>query len=162
MNGKSFSLTKLLHDILSSNISINSWRDFEQLVVKCCKEQDPGCIHNKDTDPDVTLRNGYGIEAKSVGSYVRGINLNSAAPDPNTFYVIGYCDKKIKNVAIVSGANYHCKEIVDLSETNTSLQSLSNKRVRYRTRIMWQIQSPFETWGLGNFIVDKFGKLTHC
>ena len=88
----------------------------------------------------------------------RGINLNSAAPDPNTFYVIVYHYKgKIKNVAIVSGQNFYCPEIADIKQTNTRLRTLSNKNLRYRTRIMWQIRSPFEIWGKGNFVVDKLG-----
>jgi hypothetical protein len=163
VDSKAFSLTKLLHDILGSDVKIKRWQDFENLVVSSCKLQDPKCIRNKDVDPDVTLTNGYGIEAKSISSTTRGINLNSAAPDSQTFYVVGHCSSnKVKHVAIVSGANFYCSEIDDLKKTNTSLRKLSNAKVHYRTRIMWQIVSPFETWGVGNFIVDKLGKVTHC
>ena len=160
---KAFSLTKLLHDILNAGVRIRRWQDFENLVVKACAEQDPDCVHNRDVDPDVTLTCGYGIEAKSIASTTRGINLNSAAPDANTYYVIGYCrSQKVTYVAIVSGANFYCEEIENLKKTNTSLRKLSNDKVRYRTRIMWQIISPFETWGVDNFIVDKLGKVTRC
>lgn len=163
MQNQTFSLSKLLHDILSADTKINRWQDFEALVVKCCKIQDPNCIHNKDCDPDVTLSNGYGIEAKSTSRAFRGINLNSAAPNPKTYYVIGYfTNKKVQKVAIVCGANYYCKEIEELTTTNTSLQKLSNNKIRFRTRIMWQITSPFATWGNQNMIVDKFGKVTRC
>lgn len=158
---RTFSLTKLLHDVLAAGASINRWQDFEELVARCCKQQDPSCIRNKDSDPDVTLANGYGIEAKSITNPTRGINLNSAAPCPKTFYVIGHCDRgRVRNVAIISGVNFYCPEIEELKKVNTSLQNLSNSKLRYRTRIMWQIASPFETWGKGSFIVDKFGKVT--
>jgi hypothetical protein len=161
MDNKTFSLTKLLHDILGSNAKIGRWQDFEQLVANCCLQQDPNCTRNRETDPDITLSNGFGIEAKSISSSVRGINLNSAAPDPKTFYVIGHCSSsKVKSVAIVSGANFYCAEIEEIRKTNTSLRALSNSKVRYRTRIMWQIKSPFETWGSGSFIVDSLGRVT--
>ena len=163
MDSKAFSLTKLLHDVLDADVRIGRWQDFENLVVSACRQQDPNCIRNKDIDPDVTLTNGYGIEAKSIGSTTRGINLNSAAPNAQTFYIIGHCNRqRIKHVAIVSGANFYCSEIDELKKINTSLRDLSNAKVRYRTRIMWQIISPFETWGVGNFIVDKLGKVTQC
>lgn len=162
VESKTFSLTKLLHDVLASDTKITAWQDFESLVVRCCKQQDPRCVRNKDTDPDVTLTNGYGIEAKSVSNPTRGINLNSAAPDPKTFYVIGHCNGSVKHVAIVSGSNFYCPEIENLKKVNTSLQNLSNRKLRFRTRIMWQIASPFETWGMGSFIVDKFGKVTRA
>lgn len=104
---------------------------------------------------------GIGIEAKSISSPTRGINLNSASPDPNTFYVVAYHrGGKIKNVAIVSGANFYCPEIAEIKKVNTSLQTLSNRYLRYRTRIMWQMKSPFEIWGVGNFVVDKKGAVT--
>ncbi len=159
MDNRAFSLTKLLHDILQSDVVIKRWQDFEQLVVRSCKAQDPSCIHNHDTDPDVLLSNGLGIEAKSTSSLVRGINLNSASPNPNTFYVIAHHKGQIKHVAIVSGASFHCPEINEIQKVNTSLQKLSNPYIRYRTRIMWQMKSPFEIWGVDNFIVDQRGKV---
>jgi len=161
MDNRSFSLTKLLHDILQSNIVIKRWQDFEQLVVQACKTQDPNCIHNTDTDPDVLLSNGLGIEAKSTSSLVRGINLNSAAPNPNTFYVIAHYRGRVQHVAIVSGASFYCSEIDEIQKVNTSLQTLSNPYIRYRTRIMWQMKSPFEIWGIGNFIVNQRGQVIH-
>lgn len=158
MYKRGFSLTQLLHELVSSNRRINRWQDIEQLVVELCKKQDPKAIHNTDIDPDVSLSVGIGVEAKSTTSITRGINLNSAAPSPNTFYVIIYHRSgKIKNVAIVSGQNFYCPEITEISKTDTTLQDLSNKHLRYRTRIMWQVQSPFAIWGKGNFIVDKLG-----
>lgn len=160
MNKRGFSLTQLLNELVSSDRVIKRWQDLEQLVVELCRRQDPRSLHNSDRDPDVSLSNGYGIEAKSTSSLTRGIHLNSAAPDPNTFYVIAYYTRgRIKNVAIVSGHNFFCPEIVKIKETNTSLQNLSNKNLRYRTRIMWEIKSPFEIWGVGNFIVDKLGNV---
>lgn len=160
---KAFSLTKLLHDILSADVKIKRWQDFEDLVVASCKLQDPKCIHNRDVDPDVTLSCNFGIEAKSIKSPTRGINLNSAAPDANTFYVVGYyAQQRVKNVAIVSGGNYHCAEIQEYKKMDTSLRTLSNPNIRVRTRVMWQVKTPFEIWGVDNFIVDKFGKVTHC
>ena len=160
---KSFSLKKLLYDILETPRVVKKWQDFEQIVADCCKLQDPNCVHNTKTDPDVLLSNGVGIEAKSTSSSGRHINLNSAAPNPNTYYVIGYYrGGKIKNVAIVCGANYDCKEIDDLRGFNTSYRDSSNRHVRYRTRIMWDICSPFDTWGLSNFIVDHLGKVAFC
>lgn len=154
----SFNLPQLLHDILRINTPIQKWQDFEQIVVKCCKFQDPRAIHNIETDPDILLSNGLGIEAKSTTSLTREINLNSAAPDPNTYYVVAYHYKtNIKNVAIVSGQNFYCPEIIEIRKTNTRLRILSNKFLRYRTRIMWQVKSPFEIWGRGNFIVDQLG-----
>ena len=158
MDKRGFSLTQLLHEIVSSDQIIKRWQDLEELVVTCCQRQDPKAVHNVETEPDVSLSNGIGIEAKSTTSMTREINLNSAAPDPNTFYVIAYHYKgKIQNVAIVSGQNFYCPEIVEIKKTNTRLRELSNKNLRYRTRIMWQIKSPFETWGKGNFVVDKLG-----
>ncbi len=158
MDKRGFSLTQLLRELVSSDRTIKRWQDLEQLVVELCKRQDPKAIRNTEREPDVSLSNGLGIEAKSTSSLTRGIHLNSAAPDPNTFYVIAYYTReRIKNVAIVSGHNFYCPEIADIKQTNTSLQSLSNKNLRYRTRIMWEIKSPFEIWGTGNFIVDKLG-----
>lgn len=158
MDKRGFSLTQLLHELVESKQRIKRWQDLEQLVVECCRKQDPKAIHNVDTDPDVSLSNGIGIEAKSTASITRGINLNSAAPNPNTYYVVAYHHRgKIKNVAIVSGQNFYCPEIASIKQTNTSLRELSNKNLQYRTRIMWQIRSPFEIWGRGNFVVDKLG-----
>lgn len=158
MNKRGFSLTQLLYDLVGSDRQITKWQDLEQLVVELCQKQDPKAIHNTETDPDVSLSVGIGIEAKSTTSISRGINLNSAPPDANTYYVIVYHrNGKIKNVAIVSGQNFYCPEIAEISATNTRLQNLSNKYLRYRTRIMWQVHSPFEIWGKGNFIVDKHG-----
>ncbi len=158
MNKLGFSLTQLLHEMVSSKKIIKRWQDLEQLVVECCRKQDPRARHNVDTDPDVSLTNGIGIEAKSTASMTRAIHLNSAAPDPNTFYVVAYHQQgQIKNVAIISGQNFYCPEIVEIKKTNTSLRELSNKNLKYRTRIMWQMRSPFEIWGKGNFIVDKHG-----
>lgn len=158
MDKRGFSLTQLLHELVESEQHIKRWQDLEQLVVECCRKQDPKAIHNVDTDPDVSLSNGIGIEAKSTTSMTRDINLNSAAPNPNTFYVVAYHQKgKIKNVAIVSGQNFYCPEIVNIKQTNTSLRALSNKNLRYRTRIMWHMRSPFEIWGRGNFVVNQLG-----
>lgn len=158
MDKRGFSLTQLLHELAESDQHIKRWQDLEQLVVACCRKQDPKAKHNIDTDPDVSLSNGIGIEAKSTTSMTRDINLNSAAPNSNTFYVVAYHKKgKIKNIAIVSGQNFYCPEIADIKQTNTSLRGLSNKNLRYRTRIMWQMRSPFEIWGKGNFIVNKLG-----
>ena len=158
MNKQGFSLKQLLHELVTSDKNIRKWQDLEQLVVECCRRQDPNAVHNTETDPDVLLSNGFGIEAKSTTSMARGINLNSAAPDPKTFYVVAYYSRgKIKNVAIVSGQNFYCPEIAEIKKTNTRLQTLSNRHLRYRTRIMWQMQSPFEIWGKGNFVVDKHG-----
>jgi len=158
MNKQGFSLTQLLHELVSSKKIIKKWEDLEQLVVECCRKQDPKAKHNTETDPDVSLTNGVGIEAKSTGSLTRSINLNSAAPDPKTFYVVAYHrGGKIQNVAIVSGHNFYCPEIAEIKKTNTSLRPLSNKNLQYRTRIMWQMRSPFEIWGRGNFVVDKLG-----
>lgn len=160
MEKRGFSLTQLLHELVSSDQVIKRWQDLEQLVVGLCKRQDPQAIHNVDRDPDVSLSNGYGIEAKSTSSLSRGIHLNSAAPDPNTFYVIVYyTGGRIKNVAIVSGQNFYCPEIAEIKKINTSLQKLSNKYLRYRTRVMYEVTSPFEIWGTGNFIVDKLGNV---
>ena len=162
MNDKrGFSLTQLLHDIATSDVTIKRWQDLENLVVACCKKQDPDCVHNRETDPDVSLSNGIGIEAKSTSSLTRGLNLNSAAPDPNTYYVIVYHKKwKIKNVAIVSGLLFQDPEIVKYKKIDTRLRSLSNRYLRVRTRVMWEMMSPFEIWGVGNFVVDKFGAVT--
>ena len=163
MDKHGFDLAQLLHDILSTDRRITKWQDIEKLVVECCKRQDPRAIHNTETDPDVSLSNGYGIEAKSTTSPTRGINLNSAAPDPNTFYVVAYYYRgRIRNVAIVSGQNFYCPEIAEIKKTDTALRPLSNKFLRYRTRIMWQMKSPFEIWGRGNFIVDKLGRVKRC
>ena len=130
--------------------------------MKCCKTQDPACVHNTETDPDVLLSCGIGIEAKSIGSTTRGINLNSAAPNPDTYYVVGYCyTKSLKKIAVVSGANFYSSEIEELKKVNTSLRNLSNQKVRYRTRIMWQIVNPFSLWSVDNFIVDKNGKVVY-
>lgn len=158
MDKRGFSLTQLLHELVDSNQRIKRWQDLEQLVVECCRRQDPEAVHNVETEPDVALSNGIGVEAKSTTSLTRGINLNSAAPDPNTFYVVVYHQRgKIKNVAIVSGKFFYCHEIAEYKKIDTSLQPLSNKYLRVRTRVMWQMRSPFEIWGRGNFIVNHLG-----
>jgi len=160
MNKHGFDLAQLLYDVVNSDRRIKRWQDLEQLVVECCKRQDPAAVHNTEVDPDVSLSNGFGIEAKSTTSLTRGINLNSAAPDPRTFYLVAYhSGSKIRNVALVSGQNFYCPEIVEIKKTNTRLQALSNQFLRYRTRIMWQMKSPFEIWGRGNFVVDKLGNV---
>lgn len=160
MNKDGFSLKQLLYDIVGSDATIKKWQDLEKVVVACCKRQDPQAVHNTETDPDVSLSNGFGIEAKSTTSLTRGINLNSAAPDPKTFYVVAYYYRsRIRNVAIVSGQNFYCPEIAEIKKTDTRLQTLSNQFLRYRTRIMWQMKSPFEIWGRGNFVVDKLGNV---
>ena len=157
---KAFNLRKLLQDILNADKAINSWQDFEKLVLESCRKQDPKCIFNKDKDPDILLSNGYGIEAKSIKSKKRGVNLNSSAPNSKTYYVVGYCsNKKVKNIAIICGINYLSLEIKNLQKTNTKLQSLSNPYLKYRTRIMWQIENPFLVWGNTNFIVNHCGKI---
>lgn len=155
---ETFSLQKLVHDIRASQIQIQSWKDFEALLYKLAKVQDTKCYRNVESSPDVQLSNGFGLEAKLIGSTTRDINLNSAAPDPNTFYVIAYCPRRvIRDIAIVSGANYFSPEIEEIETTNTSLRDLNNKLLRYRTRIMWQLKSPFVTWGMGHYVVDEFG-----
>jgi len=160
MNKHSFDLLKLLHDLVGSDCKIRKWQDLEQLVVNCCRKQDPKARHNTETDPDVSLTNGFGIEAKSTTSLTRSINLNSAAPDPKTYYAVVYhAGQRIKNVALVSGELLYCPEIADIKKTNTGLRPLSNKFLKYRTRIMWQMQSPFETWGKGSFVADKNGEI---
>ena len=160
MNNNGFDLRQLLHDMVNADCRIKRWQDLEQLVVECCRRQDPGATHNTETDPDVSLTNGFGVEAKSTTSLTRGINLNSAAPCPKTFYAIAYhSGGKIRNVALISGENFFCPEIVEIKKTNTRLQTLSNQFLKFRTRIMWQIKSPFEIWGRGNFVVDKLGNV---
>jgi len=156
MSKDGFDLAQLLYDIVNSTRQIRRWQDVEQIVVDCCKKQDPGAIHNHETDPDVLLSNGFGIEAKSTSSLTRGINLNSAAPCRKTFYAVVYhSGGRVKNVALVNGQNFYCSEIAEICKTNTRLRQLSNQFVRYRTRIMWQVDSPFKIWGKGNFVVDK-------
>ena len=153
-----FSLTQLLHELVASEHPIKQWQDVEQLVVDCCRKQDPKAKHNVETDPDVSLTNGIGIEAKSTTSATRDLNLNSAAPNPNTYYVIAYHQKaRIKNIAIVSGKFLYCHEIAEYKKINTSLRILSNPYLRVRTRVMWQMRSPFDIWGKGNFIVNAQG-----
>jgi hypothetical protein len=155
---ESFSLQKLVHDIKTSEIQVQSWKDFEALIYKLARVQDTRCYRNVESSPDVQLSNGFGLEAKLIGSPTRDINLNSAAPDPKTFYVVAYCPSKtIRDIAIVSGANFFSPEIEEIETTNTSLRDLSNKLLRYRTRIMWQLKSPFVIWGRGHYVVDEFG-----
>jgi hypothetical protein len=154
-------MTQLLHSLASSDREVRRWQDVEALVVDCCRQQDPKCVHNKETDPDVKLSNGWGVEVKSTTSLTRGINLNSAAPDSHIFYAfVYYRFGKIKNVGIVSGANFFCQEVEEIKKVNTSLRKLSNPHVKYRTRIMWQVKSPFEIWGVGNFVVDNKGAVS--
>jgi hypothetical protein len=162
MNDKrGFSLTQLLHDVSSSDVTMKRWQDLENLVVKYCKKQDPNCIHNRETDPDVSLSNGIGIEVKTTTSLTRGLNLNSAAPDPNTYYIVVYHQKwKIKNIAIISGLLLQDPEIAEYKKIDTRLRSLSNRYLRVRTRVMWEMRSPFEIWGTGNFVVNKKGGVT--
>ncbi len=155
---ETFSLQKLVHDIKVSNIQIQNWKDFEALIYRLAKVQDTKCFRNIESSPDVQLSNGFGLEAKLIGSSTRDINLNSAAPDPKTFYVIAHCPRRvIRDIAIVSGANFFSPEIEEIETTNTSLRNLINKHLRYRTRIMWQLKSPFSIWGLGHYVVDEYG-----
>lgn len=161
MDTRTFSMTQLLHALVTSDCQIKRWQDVEDLVVRCCRDQDPKCIQNKETDPDVSLTNGWGIEVKSTTSLHRGINLNSAAPDSRVFYAFVYhSGGKIKNVAVVSGQNFYCSEVERIKKINTSLRALSNPHVKFRTRIMWQVRSPFDIWGVGNFVVDEKGAVS--
>ena len=154
-------MTQLLHALVSSEDKIKDWRSAEKLIMRCCKEQDPRCTYNKETDPDVRLSNGWGVEVKSTTSLMRGINLNSAAPDSRTFYAfVYYRGGRIKNVALVCGSNFYCHEIDKIKKVNTSLRKLSNPNVKFRTRIMWQVRSPFDIWGIGNFVVDNKGAVS--
>jgi hypothetical protein len=158
-----FSLQKLLFDIKSHKEKLPHWKDFEELVGKSCKIQDPSCRRNYESSPDVTLSNGFGIEAKIISKIDRDINLNSASPDPKIYYIIAFCpDGELKDIAAISGANFFSPEIKIIEQTNTSLRDLQNKYLRYRTRIMWQIKSPFIIWGRGNFVVDALGKVKTC
>lgn len=155
---ETFSLQKLVHDITKNDIRLTHWKDFELLLFRAARLQDVRCRRNADSSPDVELTNGYGLEAKLIGSLTRDINLNSASPDPKTYYVVGYCPNKvIKDIAIVSGANFFSPEIEEIETTNTSLRDLDNKYLRYRTRIMWQLKSPFVIWGRGYYAVNEFG-----
>lgn len=155
---ETFSLQKLVHDIKTSEIKITHWKDFEALIYKLAKVQDTRCQRNVESSPDIQLSNGYGLEAKLIGSTTRDINLNSTAPDPKTFYVVAYCPRqRILDMAIVSGANFFSPEIEEIEMTNTSLRDLSNRHLRYRTRIMWQLKSPFVVWGRGYYVIDEFG-----
>jgi len=156
-----FSLQKLIHDIRVSQTKINHWKDFETLIHRLAKVQDTRCRRNTETSPDVILSNGYGLEAKIISKLTRDINLNSASPDPTVFYIIAHCPKNtMRDIAIVSGANFFSPEIEEIEKTNTSLRDLSNQYLRYRTRIMWQLKSPFLIWGRGHYVVDEFGKKT--
>jgi hypothetical protein len=158
-----FSLKKLIFDLRASDQKINHWKDFENLVYQACRIQDPRCKRNFETSPDIVLSNGFGIEAKIINKIDRDINLNSAPPDPNTYYLIGYVpDDVIKDVMAVSGGNFFSPEITEIEQTNTSLRKLQNRYLRYRTRIMWQIKSPFVIWGFGSAVVDKFGQVKTC
>lgn len=153
-----FSFQKLVHDIKTGNVQIPHWKDFELLIYRLARVQDTKCRRNTESSPDVQLSNGFGLEAKMISSTTRDINLNSTAPDPKTFYVVAYCPHKvIRDIAIVSGANFFSPEIEQIELTNTSLRDLKNKYLRYRTRIMWQLKSPFLIWGRGNYVVDEFG-----
>ncbi len=155
---ETFSLQKLVHDIRASENKITHWKDLEELLYKLAKVQDTRCTRNIESSPDVQLSNGYGLEAKLIGSTTRDINLNSTAPDPKTFYVVAHRPRQsIKDIAIVSGANFFSPEIEEIETTNTSLRNLNNKYLRYRTRIMWQLKSPFLIWGMGYYLVDEFG-----
>lgn len=160
MEKHGFSLSQLLHDLVTIEKKITKWQDVEQFVVDCCRIQDPKAIHNIEREPDVLLSNSFGIEAKGTKSTTRSIHLNSAAPDPKTFYaIIHHANQKVKNVALVSGQILFCKEIEEINKINTSNRPLSNPYVTYRTRVMWEITSPFQIWGIGNFVVDKEGKV---
>lgn len=155
---ETFNLQKFVHDIRTNETKIRSWKDFEELIYRLAKVQDTRCRRNIESSPDVQLSNGYGLEAKLIGSPTRDINLNSSAPDPRTFYVVAYFNRnKIHDIAIVSGANFFSSEIEEIETTNTSLRDLSNKLLRYRTRIMWQLRSPFVIWGRGHYVIDEFG-----
>ena len=158
-----FSLQKLIFDIRADTAKIKHWKDYEQLVYRACYIQDSQCRRNFETSPDVRLSNGFGIEAKIISKIDRDINLNSASPDSKIYYLVAYCPhEKIEDVIAVSGANFFSPEIEEIEKTNTSLRDLSNRYLRYRTRIMWQIKSPFVIWGRGNSVVDSLGQVKTC
>jgi hypothetical protein len=158
---ETFSLQKLVHDIKSYQPRTKNWKDFETLVYDLAKLQDTKCRRNRETSPDVELSNGFGLEAKLIASTNRDINLNSSAPDPKTYYIIAHCpQQKIKDIAIVSGQNFFSPEIHNIQSINTSLRNLENKYLRYRTRVMWQLRSPFTIWGRGTYVIDEFGVKT--
>ena len=160
---ETFSLQKLIFDIKSSDQKIKGWKDFENLIHRVCQIQDPRCQRNYEESPDIKLSNGFGIEAKIVSRIDRDINLNSASPNPKIYYVIAYCPHEdIRHIAAISGANFFSPEIEEIEKTNTSLRDLKNRYLRYRTRIMWQIKSPFAIWGPGNFVVDRLGQVRTC
>lgn len=158
---ETFSLKKLIYDIKHYNWKTIDWKNFEYVIYGLSRQQDTKCKRNKESSPDVKLSNGFGLEAKLISSTTRDINLNSAAPDPKTYYVIAhYSNYKIKDIAIISGKNFFSPEIEKIQKIDTSLRNLENKYLKYRTRVMWQLRSPFTIWGRGNYVVDEFGVKT--
>lgn len=163
MEKRTFNLIQLLTDIRSFNAKIANWKDLEKFTHLAAQIQDPRASRNNESHPDILLSNGFGIECKTTDSYTRDINLNSSAPEQNIFYLVALIkNKKIKDMALVCGANFYCIEIDSIKKINTSLRNLSNTNVRYRTRVMWQIKSPFEIWGRATYVVNKLGKVIPC
>lgn len=145
--------------LLNKKHKISDWQLFERATYFVVKLQDPKAVRIINGAPDIRLSDGIGLETKTTSSKGRKINFNSSAPNKNYYYIIArLVSGVIKDLAIVAGENYYTPEIDEMLSVYRGLNKTKNSRVFYRTRIMWNLQSPFDLWGSGFFVVNNKGE----
>jgi len=158
--GNDFSFYVLLQRIKERAGEPVVWKDFEELVAELCQEQDPEAIYQSCKYPDIILKDGFGVEAKMIsGNINKTINLNSSMPG-ETCYICAYHNgEKIEHVAAIHGRNFYTPEIEQILALNKTATKTSNPLIKYRIRLMFEIESPFKVFGTGFFIIDRAGGL---
>jgi hypothetical protein len=154
-----FSFYTLLTRIKECGECPTTWEECEDLIDALSKEQDPNLVRQKGKHPDIILSNATGIEVKMLrGRPNKGINLNSSCPLDNVYYVCMNCiDNRIQHAAIVHGRNFFTPEMDEICTLQQATRSAQNPSVKFRARLMWEIESPFKVYGEGFFIVDHAG-----
>lgn len=152
-----FSFYELLRLINTRRDEVGSWSMFEDYLESLCRIQDPNLIRQHGKHPDLVLSCGGQIEAKTITSKNKSINLNSAPPD-NTYYVCVYIENQvIEAAAIIHGHNYLTPEMTMIKTLHRGTAHAENPSLKYRVRLMWEIESPFKIYGHDFFLVDRAG-----
>jgi hypothetical protein len=156
----SFSFYELLLRIKTCKIAPSSWASFENLIEQLSREQDPYLTRQRNKYPDIILSDGTGIEAKMLTDRPnKSINLNSTYPG-ETYYICAFCtDRGIQQAAIIHGRNYSTPEKDKILKLQQTTQFAQNPSVKFRGRLMWEVESPFKVYGEGFYLVDHAGGL---
>lgn len=158
MLGNDFSFYRLLSDLKEERASVKTWEEFEQLIAQLCRRQDPGAVYQAGKYPDVVLSDGFGIEAKFITKNpYRTINLNSSMPS-ETCYICAYHNgEEIEHAGAIDGRNFYTEEVEKIGQLHKPTVQAQNPLIKYRVRLMVEIESPFKIWRHGFFVVDRAG-----